>query len=109
MKRIPSLDGLRCISILLVIIGHNRFNLYKIDIANLGVRIFFIISSFLIIGLLLNDLEGNRFSLKRFYFKRIMRTFPAFYFYLFLTGVFLYSINIFEWEQFWRSIFLHQL
>ena len=105
MKRIPSLDGLRCISILLVIIGHSRFNLYNIKIANLGVRIFFVISSFLIIGILLNDLEKNRFSLKRFYFKRIMRTFPAFYFYLFLTGVFLYSINIFEWEQFWRSIF----
>ena len=105
MKRIPSLDGLRCISILLVIIGHSRFNLYGINIANLGVRIFFVISSFLIIGLLLNDLERNRFSIKRFYFKRIMRTFPAFYFYLFFTGAFLYSINIFEWEQFWRSIF----
>tara|TARA_A100001015_G_scaffold73817_1_gene81897 strand:+ start:674 stop:1738 length:1065 start_codon:yes stop_codon:yes gene_type:complete len=105
MKRIPSLDGLRCISILLVIIGHSGFNLYGIKIANLGVRIFFVISSFLIIGLLLKDLEKNRFSIKRFYFKRIMRTFPAFYFYLFFTGSFLYSINIFEWEQFWRSIF----
>ena len=56
MKIIPSIDGLRCISILLVIIGHNRFNLYKIDIANLGARILFVISSFLIVGLLLNDL-----------------------------------------------------
>ena len=72
MKRILSLDGLRRIPTFLVIIGHSRFNLFKIDIANLCVRIFFVISSFLFIGLLLNELERNRFSLKRFYFKQIL-------------------------------------
>ena len=57
---------------LLVIIGHSRFNLYKIDNANLGVRIFFVITSLLISVLPLNDSERNRFSLKRFYLKQIL-------------------------------------
>ena len=100
--RIPSLDGLRAISILLVVFGH-AFKIRLIDIANLGVRMFFIISSFLIVGILLKDVEQNRFSIKQFYFKRIMRTFPAFYVYLLSVFCLLLFLNIFEWEQFWRA------
>lgn len=101
-KRIPSLDGLRAISILFVVFGH-AFKLRIIDIANLGVRMFFIISSFLIVGILLKDVEKNKFSIKQFYFKRVMRTFPAFYAYLLAVLCLLLFLNIFEWEQFWRA------
>ncbi|MEO8234797.1 MAG: acyltransferase [Flavobacterium sp.] len=101
-NRIPSLDGLRAISILLVVFGH-AFKIKFIDIANLGVRMFFIISSFLIVGILLKDVEKNRFSIKQFYFKRVMRTFPAFYVYLLSVFCLLLFLNIFEWEQFWRA------
>lgn len=101
-NRIPSLDGLRAISILMVVFGH-AFHFRLIDIANLGVRMFFIISSFLIVGILLKDVEKNRFSIKQFYFKRVMRTFPAFYVYLLLLFCVLNYLNIFEWEQFWRA------
>ena len=85
-NRIPSLDGLRAISIVLVIIGHwlhvlgygNTGNL-----GNLGVRVFFVISGFLITGLLMKELEKTSdVSLLKFYFRRTLRIFPAYYFYL---------------------------
>lgn len=104
MKRIPSLDGLRFISILLVVIGHSKFDLYDMNYANLGVRIFFVISAYLIIGILYRDVKKKEFSIQKFYFKRIMRTFPAYYTYLLVTALFLSFINYFEWNQFWRSI-----
>lgn len=105
MKRIPSLDGLRCISCLLVVFGHSRLEPYNLNLGNLGVRIFFVISAYLIIGILYKDIKKKQFSIRKFYFKRIMRTFPAYYTYLFITGLFLSFINYFEWNQFWRSIF----
>lgn len=50
MKRIPSLDGLRAISISLVVVGHWVELRSHSDVAgafaNLGVRIFFVISIF---------------------------------------------------------------
>ncbi|MDG1697436.1 MAG: acyltransferase family protein [Polaribacter sp.] len=57
IHRIPSLDGIRGLSILMVVFGHafrNYFHL--IDIANLGVRIFFIISAYLIVGIFISAL-----------------------------------------------------
>ena len=103
-KRIPSLDGLRAVSILLVVLSHS-FGQIKtyIDLGNLGVRVFFIISSYLIAGILYRDVAKNRFSLKTFYYKRLMRTFPAFYFYLGVLVVILFASNHFEWSQFWRA------
>ena len=94
-KRIPSLDGLRAISIVAVLLGHltgtRGFphiltqivrNPY-VDIANLGVRVFFIISGFLITGLLIaeEDRTGS-ISLKRFYIRRTLRIFPAYFVFL---------------------------
>src|SRR6478672_6518783 len=104
--RIPSLDGLRAISILLVIFGHScHFVSSYIDVANLGVRVFFIISAYLIVGILLRDVDKNRFSIKTFYFKRFARIFPAFYVFLLIVYFVLIAFNLFEWEQFWRAPF----
>lgn len=102
--RIPSLDGLRGLSILMVVFGHafrNYFHL--INIANLGVRIFFIISAYLIVGILKNNIIKGTFSLKIFYFKRMMRTFPAFYFYILCIYILLRWLDIFDLNQFWRG------
>lgn len=91
-KRIPSLDGLRAISILLVIIGHLVLvgdivvptPLIKyLDLGPLGVRVFFVISGFLITKLLLRETATHgAINLKRFYYRRTLRIFPPFYFYL---------------------------
>ena len=82
MKRIPSLDGLRAISISLVLAGHWAELRYHSDVAgafaNLGVRIFFIISGYLITSLLLREHEKtSTISLREFYVRRAYRILPA--------------------------------
>lgn len=89
MRRIPSLDGLRALAIILVLLGHLGGARYFLsaatlawvgDIGNLGVRLFFVISGFLITRLLLIEIDRNqRISLKAFYIRRVLRIFPAFY------------------------------
>lgn len=86
LRRIPSLDGLRTISIALVIIGHSSQVLGVSRFAHLGtlgVRVFFVISGFLITGLLLKEIEKtSKINLLKFYLRRTLRIFPPFYFYL---------------------------
>lgn len=87
--RIPSLDGLRAVSIILVLFGHlgGTPNFPKLDVspwlgdvAHLGVMVFFVISGFLITTLLMNEREKTgSTSLWKFYLRRILRIFPAFY------------------------------
>jgi len=83
--RIPSLDGLRAISILLVIVGHSsdslnapHFLIHFGHLGNLGVRCFFIISGFLITTLLLKEqAKTGSISMGGFYTRRALRIFPA--------------------------------
>jgi peptidoglycan/LPS O-acetylase OafA/YrhL len=50
------------------------------DVAHLGVLVFFVISGFLITSLLMSEREKTgSISLKQFYFRRVLRIFPAFY------------------------------
>ena len=86
-NRIPSLDGLRAISILLVIVGHasgkNRLN----DLAIFGVHIFFVISGFLITSLLQDEYsKTGKINLLAFYRRRCFRIFPAAFAYIFIIG-----------------------
>lgn len=96
MKRtLPSITGLRGISVLLVIIFHyqiffaeqmdwgNSYNYFFYQIGHLGVNVFFVISGFLITTLLLHEEAATgKISLTNFYFRRTFRIFPAFYFLL---------------------------
>src|ERR1035437_2207969 len=89
VDHLPSLDGLRAISITLVLLGHLggtrgfvRLDLGFGDYAHLGVVVFFVISGFLITRLMLLEREKNgQVSLKRFYARRTLRLFPASYTY----------------------------
>lgn len=89
--RIPSLDGLRALSIAAVLIGHSagtqgfptRLGQLVLgthpDIANIGVRVFFVISGFLITGLLhAEHRQRGEVSIKRFYLRRVLRIAPAY-------------------------------
>ncbi|MEO7329892.1 MAG: acyltransferase, partial [Minicystis sp.] len=89
-RRIPSLDGLRAISILVVLFGHmagtRNFAFSFLDrlptseLANFGVRVFFVISGFLITRLLFEEhARSGTVSLRGFYLRRTLRIFPAFY------------------------------
>jgi len=97
-RRIPSLDGLRAISILLVILQHSfqrfqgthQINKYWGVLCNgfMGVYIFFVISGFLITTLLVNEYDrSGRIVLGRFYFRRVLRIFPPLYFYLAIVAI----------------------
>jgi peptidoglycan/LPS O-acetylase OafA/YrhL len=87
-SRIPSLDGARAISIALVIVAHLDLvryvpGLWRLDTGNLGVRVFFVISGFIITTLLLAELRrAGSVSLKSFYRRRIFRILPAYYVFL---------------------------
>ena len=95
-RRIPSLDGLRAISIGMVLLSHldgtQNFRspqaiYWATDLGGLGVRFFFVISGFLITKLLLAEhAKYGKISLTRFYFRRTFRIFPAFY--AFLLAIF---------------------
>jgi len=71
----PDIDGLRAIAILSVL-GYHAFP-EAFPGGYVGVDVFFVISGFLITGLILSNLERNRFSLADFYLRRIRRIFPA--------------------------------
>jgi peptidoglycan/LPS O-acetylase OafA/YrhL len=87
--RIPSLDGLRAVSIGLVILAHVGGSVHfpgplqHLDhLGNLGVKVFFVISGFLISTLLFKEFRATGcVSIKGFYVRRIFRIFPAFYAY----------------------------
>lgn len=71
----PALDGLRSVAVGLVFIAHAGL----IPIAGgLGVDIFFVISGFLITGILLREVEtSGTIRLRRFYIRRLFRLYPA--------------------------------
>ena len=72
---IPGLDGLRAISILLVMISHS--GLQSIVPGVFGVTIFFFISGFLITWLLIEEHRTtDGISIKRFYLRRVLRLYP---------------------------------
>ena len=85
--RIGTLDGLRAISIALVLFAHLRGTAgfwaqpsRRLDFGQLGVTVFFVISGYLITSLLLDELDkSGTVRLGRFYFRRTLRIFPAFY------------------------------
>jgi peptidoglycan/LPS O-acetylase OafA/YrhL len=84
----PQLDGLRAISILLVLYAH--FWNPGSNLGHLGVRMFFVISGLLITAILIRARDslngGSPFHAFRvFYARRALRIFPAYYCMLFLA------------------------
>lgn len=77
--QIPALDGLRAVAVLLVILYHFGFSRVP---GGHGVMLFFVLSGFLITWLLLKEDEKHRrIDLRGFYWRRVLRIFPAFYVY----------------------------
>ncbi|MGA7414086.1 MAG: acyltransferase [Bryobacteraceae bacterium] len=78
---LPSLDGIRFIAVVVVIIGHSGIYQYPIPPVQ-GVTYFFVLSGFLITWLLLREQRASgRISLRKFYARRALRLLPAFYFF----------------------------
>jgi peptidoglycan/LPS O-acetylase OafA/YrhL len=93
-KHLPSLDGWRAISVLLVLLDHCKYTagfppglarLFsdQFSVGALGVRFFFVISGFLITWLLLQEhAQSGRINLKNFYIRRALRIFPVCFLFL---------------------------
>jgi peptidoglycan/LPS O-acetylase OafA/YrhL len=82
---IPSLDGIRACSFMLVFLGHAGAPSMP---AGFGVTVFFFLSGYLITTLLRREAEANgRVSLKLFYLRRVFRILPPFYLVLALALV----------------------
>ena len=71
----PDIDGLRALAVLSVVAFHAYPSSFKGGFV--GVDIFFVISGFLICGIILNGLGDGSFSLGKFYQRRIFRLFPS--------------------------------
>jgi peptidoglycan/LPS O-acetylase OafA/YrhL len=72
---IPSLDGFRALSILIVALSHAGFG--DIVPGGLGVTIFFFLSGYLISTLLLQEYAGaGSINIRHFYLRRILRLYP---------------------------------
>ena len=81
---LPSLNGFRAVSVLLVVIFHMGLSgnfYYKIIFnGSLGVDVFFVISGFLITTLLIKEkVNTGTISLRLFYIRRVLRILPAAY------------------------------
>lgn len=83
--RILQIQGLRALAAMLVTLFHARM----VPGGFIGVDIFYVISGYLITGLILREIEKTgRLDLKSFYQRRIKRLLPTSVFVLFITAVF---------------------
>jgi peptidoglycan/LPS O-acetylase OafA/YrhL len=80
MEYKPKLDGLRCIAILMVLIGHFLYFLGGTNPGIYGVNLFFVLSGFLITSILLNETGTDIVvSYQNFLGRRALRIFPIYY------------------------------
>lgn len=71
----PDIDGLRAIAVLPVVFYHYR--VWPFSGGYAGVDIFFVISGYLITALIHAEMREGRFSVLKFYERRVRRIFPA--------------------------------
>jgi peptidoglycan/LPS O-acetylase OafA/YrhL len=118
-NHVPVLDGLRGLAILMVLVAHfsgesllDRYYphlgpvLTKVALMGLmGVDLFFVLSGFLITGILL-DSRGRHGYFKNFYVRRFLRIFPLYYFVL--VVVFFVGPHFIRYDPAAQEILRHQ-
>jgi len=123
-RHIPELDGFRGLAVLVVVAGHYlefrwpHHNPYFATLDKLGVLLFFVLSGFLITGLLNRERSARgEVSFRNFYIRRVLRLAPAFLVFL-ITVVVLMRLGwitdvprreILECLLYARNIFGHSL
>jgi len=90
MKHRPDIDGLRAIAIIPVVLFHA--GVLHVAGGFVGVDVFFVISGFLITGILLEDIRKERFSIATFYERRARRILPALFAVLLFTSIAAYKL-----------------
>jgi peptidoglycan/LPS O-acetylase OafA/YrhL len=97
---LPQLDGLRALSVLMVMLAHfmpEGYWTHKVPFAGFGVRCFFVLSGYLITSILLHarhavEVGGvsRGIAVRNFYLRRCLRIFPVYY----LTVFVIYALNV---------------
>jgi peptidoglycan/LPS O-acetylase OafA/YrhL len=97
------IDWLRAIAVLAVVAFH--FEAPAVFGGYVGVDIFFVISGYLITGIIAGELKNGTFSFARFYERRVRRLLPALYAMVVLTAIpsFFYLLTA-ERAEFFRSV-----
>src|SRR5512133_1767046 len=106
-RMIPGLDGLRAIAFLLVFALHTDF----LQIGWVGVSLFFVLSGYLITGILL-DMKKSlsmRDYFFKFYGRRFLRIFPLYYFYLIIVALLTTWLISIHYRPNYMRIFLNQV
>ncbi len=98
LGRMPQLDGLRALAVIAVLWSHSMPDKYvyilNTHVGFAGVQLFFVLSGFLISGILLDiskpgaSSQEKRFGLRQFYIRRFLRIFPLYYMVLLLAVLF---------------------
>ncbi len=108
--RIQSIDFLRGIAIFLVLFRHVAYIPYLEQIGWIGVDLFFVISGFLVSGLLFNEFKKyNQINAKQFLIRRGFKIYPLFWFAL-ATVIVSHNITNFgtETANIWAELFFYQ-
>ncbi len=101
-RHLPSLDGIRAVSFLLVFAAHA--GLEKFVPGGFGVTIFFFLSGYLIATLLRIEFNKTKtLSFKRFYLHRALRILPTFYLVMGIA-VLLTQFHILPGELHWTGV-----
>src|ERR1700738_1490032 len=116
------LDILRCFAVLLVMFSHGGGYISPAfsRIGWVGVDLFFVLSGFLISGLLFKEYKARgSISFKRFFIRRGLKIYPPFYLFLFLAGVVSYNVfhavapatrylpEVFFVQNYWHGVWDH--
>jgi peptidoglycan/LPS O-acetylase OafA/YrhL len=104
--RMPELDGLRGIAIFLVLIWHYALGTFVLEPGSTaayalaclrltwsGVDLFFVLSGFLIGGILIDNQKSNNYF-KVFYARRVCRIFPLYFYWLLLFCGLLFTAHL---------------
>jgi peptidoglycan/LPS O-acetylase OafA/YrhL len=75
LKYRPDIDGLRAVAVMVVVLYHLGVGFTKGGF--IGVDVFFVISGYLITGIISAEIKSGTYSLLGFYERRVRRLFPA--------------------------------
>jgi len=105
-SRIPEIDGLRAIALLLVLFYHCKFSFLPVSGGFLGVDLFFVISGFVIARGVWQKMEDKTFKVSDFFSARIVRLYPGLFLTLVITSILAWIIMLpRELESYRQSLF----
>lgn len=100
-KYFPELDGVRAVAAIMVILFHLSQMGVRIpgpaSFGETGVDLFFVLSGFLITGILLKARERDWEEVRTFYIRRSLRIFPLYYAYIIVASALGASIAGWNW------------